>query len=132
MQDDLIGPNAAVQDAVHVRSRRAAVLSGLVIAILFALQMADGIDQVALSFTAPFMRKELGLSFEALGAAFTTGYIGSAFGAVIFGTLAGALVIGCEVARRRRLVSDCYSLMRGPRMAAQLPECAEGGHSRVS
>ena len=61
------------------------------IAILFALQVADGIDQVALSFTAPFLREALGLRLEALGAAFTAGYIGTALGAALFGTLADVL-----------------------------------------
>lgn len=59
-----------------------------IIVLLFALQYVDGVDQVALSLVAPFMRAELGLGFEALGASFTAGFIGTALGAVIFGTIA--------------------------------------------
>lgn len=59
----------------------------IVIAVLFALQFVDGVDQVALAIVAPFMRAELGLGFEALGAAFTAGFIGTALGAIVFGTL---------------------------------------------
>ena len=62
--------------------------SALVIAILCVLQVADGIDQSALSFTAPFVRHELGIGVESLGAAFSAGYVGTALGAVLFGTLA--------------------------------------------
>ena len=60
----------------------------IVIAILFALQFVDGIDQVALSIVAPFLRAELGMGFGALGASFTAGFIGTALGAILFGTLA--------------------------------------------
>lgn len=60
----------------------------LVIAILFALQITDGIDQAVLSFTAPFVRKELGIGIESIGTAFSAGFIGTAAGAVLFGTLA--------------------------------------------
>ncbi|MDP8983716.1 MAG: MFS transporter, partial [Pseudomonadota bacterium] len=58
------------------------------IGILFALQVTDGMDQAALSFTAPFVRKALGIGFESLGASFSAGYVGTALGAVLFGTLA--------------------------------------------
>jgi AAHS family 4-hydroxybenzoate transporter-like MFS transporter len=64
---------------------------GIVIAILFALQVTDGIDQAVLSFTAPFVRKELGTGFESLGAAFSAGFFGTALGAVLFGTLADSI-----------------------------------------
>lgn len=60
----------------------------LVLAILFALQIADGIDQAALSFTAPYVRRELGIGVESLGASFSAGYLGTALGAVLFGTIA--------------------------------------------
>jgi MFS transporter, AAHS family, 4-hydroxybenzoate transporter len=63
----------------------------IVIAILLALQVTDGIDQAALSFTAPFVRKALGIGFVSLGAAFSAGYIGTALGAVLFGTLADSI-----------------------------------------
>ena len=87
MRNDASGANAS-RDATALRSRASMARGLIVIAILFALQATDGIDQVALSFTAPFMRQELGLGFEALGAAFTASYIGTASGAIIFGTLA--------------------------------------------
>ncbi|MGC2032791.1 MAG: MFS transporter, partial [Steroidobacteraceae bacterium] len=76
------GPIAAAPEA------SAKVQSLIVIGILFALQVTDGIDQAVLSFTAPFVRKDLGIGFESLGAAFSAGYIGTALGAVLFGTLA--------------------------------------------
>jgi AAHS family 4-hydroxybenzoate transporter-like MFS transporter len=63
----------------------------IVIGILFALQVTDGIDQAVLAFTAPFVRKALGIGFESLGAAFSAGYIGTALGAVLFGTLADSI-----------------------------------------
>jgi AAHS family 4-hydroxybenzoate transporter-like MFS transporter len=76
------GPmTAAPESAARIQSL-------IVIAILFALQVTDGIDQAVLSFTAPFVRKDLGIGFESLGAAFSAGYIGTALGAVLFGTLA--------------------------------------------
>ncbi len=65
--------------------------SVVVIVILFALQVADGVDQAALSFTAPFVKSALGIGFESLGAAFSAGYIGTALGAVLFGTLADSM-----------------------------------------
>jgi AAHS family 4-hydroxybenzoate transporter-like MFS transporter len=63
----------------------------IVIAVLFALQVTGGIDDTVLSFTAPFVRQELGIGFESLGAAFSAGYIGGALGAVLFGTLADSI-----------------------------------------
>lgn len=63
----------------------------IVVAILFALQVTDGIDQAVLSFTAPFVKKALAIGFESLGAAFSAGYIGTALGAVLFGTLADSI-----------------------------------------
>lgn len=60
----------------------------IIIVVLFALQVMDGIDQVVLAFTAPFVRKDLGIGIESLGVAFSAGFIGTAFGAVLFGTLA--------------------------------------------
>ena len=72
----------------EVRASIAKMQSIVVIAILFVLQVTDGIDQAALAFTAPFVRKDLGINFESLGAAFSAGYIGTALGAVLFGTLA--------------------------------------------
>ena len=63
----------------------------IVIAILFALQVTDGADQAVLSFTAPFVRKELGIGLESLGAAFSAGFLGTAGGAVLFGTLADSM-----------------------------------------
>ncbi len=67
---------------------KARARSLVVIAILLGLQVADGIDQQALSFTAPFVRRELDIGVPALGTAFSAGYIGTALGAVLFGTLA--------------------------------------------
>jgi AAHS family 4-hydroxybenzoate transporter-like MFS transporter len=74
------------QGSIHENGPRAKLF--IVIAILFALQVTDGVDQAVLSFTAPFVRKELGIGLELLGAAFSAGFIGTAVGAVLFGTLA--------------------------------------------
>ena len=60
----------------------ARIQSTVVIVILFVLQVTDGIDQAALAFTAPFVRKDLGIALESLGAAFSAGYLGTALGAV--------------------------------------------------
>ncbi len=65
--------------------------AAVVIAILFALQVTDGIDQAVLSFTAPFLRDELGIGYESLGAAFSAAYIGTALGAVLFGSIADTI-----------------------------------------
>ncbi len=90
----------------------------IAIAILFALQVTEGIDQAVLSFTAPFLRKALGIGFESLGAAFSAGYIGTALGAVLFGTLADSTgrKIACTSRRFRfRLdVSARYSFAKVP------------------
>lgn len=64
------------------------IRSTVVVVILFVLQVTDGIDQAALAFTAPFVRKDLGIALQSLGAAFSAGYLGTALGAVMFGTIA--------------------------------------------
>lgn len=84
------------------RSHRLAV-----IAVLFLLQLVDGIDQVALSIVAPFVRAELGLSFAALGASFTAGFIGTALGAIVFGTL------GDRVDRKKALCLSAVGFAAG-------------------
>ena len=89
MHDRVIEPDRMDEDPAPVSMKQAnGVRAAIIVIFLFALQVADGVDQVALSFAAPFMRQELGLGFEALGAAFTAGYIGTALGAIIFGIAA--------------------------------------------
>ncbi|MDQ2803852.1 MAG: MFS transporter [Pseudomonadota bacterium] len=61
------------------------------VGILLLLQVMDGVDQAVLAFTAPYVRKDLGIGLELLGAAFSAAYIGTAIGAVIFGLLADTI-----------------------------------------
>ncbi len=86
-------------------SRRAPF--AIVVAVLFALQVTDGVDQAVLSFTAPFLKNELGIGFEPLGAAFSAGYIGTALGAVLFGSIADA------VGRKNALIFAAISFSIG-------------------
>ncbi len=60
--------------------------ASLIVAVLFVLQLVDGIDQTALAFAGPGIRAELGLGAAPLGAAFSAGFLGTALGAIIFGT----------------------------------------------
>jgi AAHS family 4-hydroxybenzoate transporter-like MFS transporter len=101
-------------EAPHRSSQKSAIhdikprpLFGMIVAILFALQVTDGIDQAVLSFTGPFVRRELAIGFESLGAAFSAGYIGTALGAVLFGTLAD------YIGRKRALLLAAMSFSIG-------------------
>ena len=94
------------EPAVLAAPRIATSRAVLLVAILFALQLADGIDQTALAFAAPGVRAELGLSAGALGAAFGAGFLGTALGSIVFGTLADR--IGRKTALG--LSSICFAL----------------------
>lgn len=77
-----------------------------IIATLFALQLADGIDQTALAFAAPSLSAELRLGPVPMGAAFSAGFIGTALGSILFGT------IGDRIGRKFALciAAICFSL----------------------
>ncbi len=65
-----------------------------VVAVLFALQIADGIDQTALALVAPFVRADLGIGTAALGAALSAAFFGTAIGSIVFG------IAGDRIGRR--------------------------------
>lgn len=80
------------------RAEQSRTLAVLIVTVLFGLQLMDGIDQTVLAFTAPALRAEFGLGPKALGAAFSAGFLGTALGSIVFGTL------GDRVGRKIALV----------------------------
>lgn len=66
-------------------------LQVLVVGLCFALNVFDGFDILAISFTAPAIRDEWGLSAQALGALFSASLAGMMLGSFLLAPLADRL-----------------------------------------
>lgn len=76
----------------------------LVIAFLGLLNATDGFDVLAISFAAPSIAQELGLTPARLGLLFSSGFMGMAFGAFVLAPVSDAL-------GRKPVLLLCLSLM---------------------
>ena len=79
-----------------------APLMWLVVALCFLLNLADGVDVVAMSVAAPSVASEWGLARGALGPLFSAALVGMAIGA------AGLAPLSDRLGRRRLLVSAMF------------------------
>lgn len=82
------GENAAsaVSDA-HRWTR----LQILVVAICTAINMLDGMDVLIMSYVAPAMAEDWGISFELLGVIFSAGLVGMMLGSIVVAPLADVI-----------------------------------------
>ena len=79
-----------------------APLMWLVVALCFLLNLADGVDVVAMSVAAPSVASEWGLARGALGPLFSAALVGMAIGA------AGLAPLSDRLGRRRLLVAAMF------------------------
>ena len=75
-----------------------------IIALCFAINMADGVDVTILSFIAPRLQAEWGIGGEVMGRLFSAGLLGMAIGGMLIAPLADRL-------GRRRVILTALALM---------------------
>ena len=75
----------------------------LLIALSWLITMFDGLDMMMVSFTAPYMRDELGLTTHQLGNVFAAGTAGMVVGGLSF------TYIGDRIGRRPTIIISAFS-----------------------
>ena len=89
-----------------------------VVALCFAINMADGIDVTILSFIAPRIQEEWGIGSEVMGTLFSAGLLGMAIGGMLIAPLADRY-------GRRRIILTALALMSVGMMASGLVTTVE-------
>lgn len=84
-----------------------------VVALCFAINMADGIDVTILSFIAPRIQEEWAIGAEVMGTLFSAGLLGMAIGGMLIAPLADRY-------GRRRIILTALALMSIGMMASGL------------
>lgn len=77
-----------------LEERKLTPFNYMLIAISTIITLFDGLDMMMVSYTAPYMREELGLTNDQLGHVFSAGTAGMVFGGLIF------TYIGDRIGRR--------------------------------
>ncbi|MEO0031733.1 MAG: hypothetical protein RIS94_1491 [Pseudomonadota bacterium] len=75
-----------------------------IVALCFAINMADGIDVTILSFIAPRIQSDWGIGADTMGTLFSAGLIGMAIGGMLIAPMADRL-------GRRRIILAALALM---------------------
>lgn len=87
-----------------------------IVALCFAINMADGVDVTILSFIAPRLQAEWGVGGEVMGRLFSAGLLGMAIGGMLIAPLADRL-------GRRRVILAALALMS----VGMVPSSRAGG-----
>lgn len=95
---------------VAVQGRRAVSAAGIV-ALCFAINMADGIDVTILSFIAPRLQSDWRMGADLMGRLFSAGLLGIAIGGMLIAPLADRL-------GRRRIILAALVLMSAGMLAS--------------
>lgn len=90
--------------ALDFRSGRMSSLQMLTIAICFAINFLDGMDILAIAFTAPAIGEEWALSPQQLGILFSAGLAGMMFGSLVVAPVADSI-------GRRPMVLICLTIV---------------------
>jgi AAHS family 4-hydroxybenzoate transporter-like MFS transporter len=86
-----------------------------IVALCFAINMADGVDVTILSFIAPRIQQDWGIGAEVMGTLFSAGLLGMAIGGMLIAPLA-------DKYGRRRIILVALALMSVGMMASGLVE----------
>jgi AAHS family 4-hydroxybenzoate transporter-like MFS transporter len=89
--------------AALIDGRRLGPFNYRLIALSWLITVFDGLDMMMVSFTAPYMRDELGLNKEMLGYVFSAGLLGMMLGGFVFSYL------GDRIGRRRTIIIAAFS-----------------------
>lgn len=108
-----------------IDSSKMSVYQWIIVAVAVFLNALDGYDVLAMAFTATSVTKEFGLSGTQLGWLLSTGLIGMAVGALIFGPFAD------RYGRRKMLVLSLTLNMLGLFLSAAAGSVVELGLWRV-
>ncbi len=96
--------------AVAAQTTRAASAAGIV-ALCFAINMADGIDVTILSFIAPRLQADWRMGADVMGRLFSAGLLGIAIGGMLIAPLADRF-------GRRRIILAALALMSAGMLAS--------------
>ena len=92
-----------VDVAAFIDGRRLGGFNYKLIILSWLITFFDGFDMMLISFTAPYMRDELGLDNLMLGNVFSSGLLGMMIGGFLFA------YIGDRIGRRRAIVFAAYA-----------------------
>jgi AAHS family 4-hydroxybenzoate transporter-like MFS transporter len=92
-----------VDVAALINGRRLAPFNYRLIVLSWLITVFDGFDMMMISFTAPYMRDELGLSKIMLGNVFSAGLVGMMLGGFFFS------YVGDRIGRRPTVVAAAFT-----------------------
>ncbi len=97
------GTGRTIDVAQVIEARRLRPFNYKLIALSWLITVFDGFDMMMISFTAPYMRDELGLSTTMLGHVFSAGLVGMMLGGFFFSWL------GDRIGRRPTIVIAAFT-----------------------
>ena len=99
----MTGTPRTIDIAAFINGRRLGGFNYKLIILSWLITFFDGFDMMLISFTAPYMRDELGLDKLMLGNIFSSGLLGMMIGGFLFA------YIGDRIGRRRAIVFAAYA-----------------------
>lgn len=99
----MIGAPRNIDIATFIDERKLGGFNVKLIVLSWLITVFDGFDMMMISFTAPYMRDEMGLDKLMLGNVFSIGLLGMMVGGFLFA------YIGDRIGRRRTIVCAAYA-----------------------
>ena len=109
---------------LHLRESRMTRFQVTVVVLCVALNMVDGFDVLAMSFTAPLVAREWGVDPATLGVLLSAGLVGMGIGAIVISPIADVM------GRRTVVILSCSIMSVGMLASALTSNVAELGFCR--